>query len=597
MCLFACVSLCKGYCNQSTTEIVIPGVRMYSEIEFTDLIQGRSFRNDANSIHLNLDQYGVFEIELERTHIVDLTEVQRSLPDEHIFEFFTYRGWVVNGGNARLTVAENFIYGYIESSEEIFWIEPARYYSKSSSSSSVVIYRGSDVVFDPNLICGNTETTKRVKDIQQSLRGERSGSCYTVEMAIASDFSMYEKFNNSTADVLLHNVGVMNNVNGIYTNVFDDDLEFVIVEQYVSTCATCDPWSSSTNASTLLSSFTSWGAGGGFNEDFDLGQLWTNRNLDGPTIGLAWLNGACGSNKYHILQDFSSNANLLRVLAGHEIAHNFGASHDSGVLTHVMAPYVQNTTTWSANSISEISDAIDDLVAGGSCLTNCPGTNLIAMFGADDTIQCGTGFVQFTDNSINNPTSWSWTFNGANPSSSSVQNPIVQYEVPGTYDVSLIVANGTSTDTITRVNYITMASLPNASFDFVATDNTVAFFESTIVGACLWNFGDGNSSTSSNPVHTYTSDGAYDVSLVSTNICGSETQQLQLSIDDCLQSMELNNMIESGSYVASSHVEFNGTIGTNKVVYGHAPNHSTLNPGFTIEQGGILIITNSGCTH
>jgi PKD repeat protein len=40
----------------------------------------------------------------------------------------------------------------------------------------------------------------------------------------------------------------------------------------------------------------------------------------------------------------------------------------------------------------------------------------------------------------------------------------------------------------------------------------------------LWNFGDGNTSTSSAPVHTYTQGGSYDVSLTVTNIYGMESE-------------------------------------------------------------------------
>jgi len=40
----------------------------------------------------------------------------------------------------------------------------------------------------------------------------------------------------------------------------------------------------------------------------------------------------------------------------------------------------------------------------------------------------------------------------------------------------------------------------------------------------LWNFGDGGTSTSQNPSHTYTTAGTYDVSLTATNVVGSNTE-------------------------------------------------------------------------
>ena len=69
--------------------------------------------------------------------------------------------------------------------------------------------------------------------------------------------------------------------------------------------------------------------------------------------------------------------------------------------------------------------------------------------------------VQFTDNSVGSPTSWSWTFTGGTPSSSTAQNPVVTYSTPGTYDVTLTATNAYGSDTKTISSYITVVD-PNA---------------------------------------------------------------------------------------------------------------------------------------
>jgi len=63
--------------------------------------------------------------------------------------------------------------------------------------------------------------------------------------------------------------------------------------------------------------------------------------------------------------------------------------------------------------------------------------------------------IDFTDQSSFSPTSWSWNFQGGEPSSSSDQNPqdIFYYE-PGIYEVTLITSNGLGTDTLTKLCYI-----------------------------------------------------------------------------------------------------------------------------------------------
>jgi len=62
--------------------------------------------------------------------------------------------------------------------------------------------------------------------------------------------------------------------------------------------------------------------------------------------------------------------------------------------------------------------------------------------------------VNFTDQSTNHPTSWSWDFGDGG--SSTEQNPSHQYADPGTYTVSLTAGNGCGSDTETKTDYITV---------------------------------------------------------------------------------------------------------------------------------------------
>jgi len=81
-----------------------------------------------------------------------------------------------------------------------------------------------------------------------------------------------------------------------------------------------------------------------------------------------------------------------------------------------------------------------------------------ANFSADTTHGCPGLVVTFSDLSINNPTSWNWSFPGATPSSSTLQNPTVVYNNPGTYnDVKLVVTNAFGVDSVTKVSYIAIS--------------------------------------------------------------------------------------------------------------------------------------------
>ncbi len=87
----------------------------------------------------------------------------------------------------------------------------------------------------------------------------------------------------------------------------------------------------------------------------------------------------------------------------------------------------------------------------------------VADFSASTT-SAGIGQnVVFTDLSTNNPTSWSWTFNGATPSSSTEKNPSVVYNAEGTYNVQLTATNSFGSDTELKTGYITVTNIGSVS--------------------------------------------------------------------------------------------------------------------------------------
>lgn len=138
--------------------------------------------------------------------------------------------------------------------------------------------------------------------------------------------------------------------------------------------------------------------------------------------------------------------------------------------------------------------------------------------------------VQFMDNSLNSPTSWTWLFGDSTTSTS--QNPTHTYTTSGTYTVTLIAKNSAGSDTLTKTGYITAAkaaSVPSVLFVANVTSGSVPlsvqFLDSSTNSpiAWAWSFGDGGTSTLSNPVHTYATDGTYTVTLTATNSAGSNT--------------------------------------------------------------------------
>jgi PKD repeat protein len=115
-----------------------------------------------------------------------------------------------------------------------------------------------------------------------------------------------------------------------------------------------------------------------------------------------------------------------------------------------------------------------NLIATG---TDSLATTLCAAnFTSDKTVVCESSLnvVTFTNTSYNGPvTGYEWNFAGGTPAFSTAVNPTVTYTIPGKYDVSLSVYNGTDTVQILKTNYISVlpdaGSLPPYSEGFEST--------------------------------------------------------------------------------------------------------------------------------
>ena len=156
-----------------------------------------------------------------------------------------------------------------------------------------------------------------------------------------------------------------------------------------------------------------------------------------------------------------------------------------------------------------------------------------AAFTADITSGESPVTVTFTDTSIN-PISWLWDF--GDDSTSTEQNPVHQYTAQGTYTVSLTVTNTYGADIETKTGYIIAGADPIADFSADSDINYLSHsFQFTdeslyIPTSWLWDFGDGDTSTDQNPIHTYTSVKSYWVTLTVTNIYGTSTLGMDIVV-------------------------------------------------------------------
>ena len=126
----------------------------------------------------------------------------------------------------------------------------------------------------------------------------------------------------------------------------------------------------------------------------------------------------------------------------------------------------------------------------------------------------------FTDQSTNT-IGWSWDFGDG--TSSSLQNPTHFYTSSGTYTVCLITASQCGSDTLCN-SVIIVCDAPVTDWSSATTDLSVSFADlsSQNPTSWFWDFGDGNTSTMQNPLHTYSGAGSYTVCLTTSNPCGAD---------------------------------------------------------------------------
>ena len=217
------------------------------------------------------------------------------------------------------------------------------------------------------------------------------------------------------------------------------------------------------------------------------------------------------------------------------ITYNWSNGVGPGIGPHIVTP-TQPTTYYVTVSNNCGTSILDSVVIK----FNPPPTVSAAFAG---TIVCVPGSLNFLDNSLtgnsNDPISyWLWDFGDG--STSTQQNPSHNYTTAGTYSITLTVTTdaGCTNNSSSSPIVIDAYPYPIAQFSVNTTVLNLPYDvlnctnQSTGASSYNWNFGDGGTSTVTNPNHTYTSVGPYDVQLIATTIHGcSDTAIIRIITD------------------------------------------------------------------
>jgi hypothetical protein len=189
-----------------------------------------------------------------------------------------------------------------------------------------------------------------------------------VTISTDADPEWYQKYGEQSNAVI---ASIINAAEAIYNRQLG--VRFRIVKQHVYSDSS--PYVSN-DAGLLLSSFTRneqnpFNLGSGpenFLGEVDLKHLFTGKDIDGSIIGIAYIGVVCAvpSLSFGITQAYMDVADPG--IFAHEVAHNFGAGHDSSTREGLMYPAITipPAEKFSDFSLGEITSHISKY---GSCLS------------------------------------------------------------------------------------------------------------------------------------------------------------------------------------------------------------------------------------
>lgn len=278
----------------------------------------------------------------------------------------------------RLTARAQEIRGVIWDGRELYVVDSAAALDDAGTTSGTIIFKLADTQVDAGTsFCGATASSGKhaygslLDELKSSpVIMQAAGASRRLELSVLGDTLFRNRYpsEQQARDEILTRLNI---VDGIFSSQLGVEVQpsAINIDDAIT-----DQLSTTRDGNALVNEVASLRNATPSLRARGLTHLYTGRDLDGTTVGIAFTDSLCSSKWGAGLTQVSNFAGIDALVTAHEIGHNFGAPHDGDagkacastpVNQFIMSPSVnQNATTFSQCS----RDVILPRIQNASCL-------------------------------------------------------------------------------------------------------------------------------------------------------------------------------------------------------------------------------------